>query len=232
MADGADYLVLDVADHAGPVDHLGHGPVTYTEKLVGAVDEQGHDIIGQGAHRVVEGEGVLAGYSPDNVEFAPVANGAERHDGPVGYGAAAVRDDGVYVDIHHGAKSLAMRAVALRGVERERVRRRLLEGNPALGIHQMAGIVVQAPALRVQHGERAFPKGEGGLHGSPDAPVIPVLGFELVHHKFDEVRLVAVEGVRFLEGDYLPVDAYLGVTLLAHLLEELLVASLAPADQW
>ena len=111
------------------------------------------------------------------------------------------------------------------------MRRRFPERDAGVRIHEMPGIMVQSPVLHIQYGKRTLPQRESRLHGAADTVSVPVIRLELVHDKFDEMRLVAVQGVDLGKRGNLPVDTGLGVTLLAQLLEEFLVAALAPVDK-
>ncbi len=231
MAHRADYPVVYILHDPRPVDHLGESALPHAEEFVGTIYYKGYHLIRESPNRVVEGESQLAGHRPQYLELAGVADTAQRDYPPVGYGDTPVGDDAVHIDVRHGAKALAVRAVALRRIEGEGMWRRFAERDAGVGVDQMPGIMVQAPVLHIQHGERAFAQGKGRLHGTAYASPVPVLRLELVHDKFDEMGLVAVQGVDIGERGYLGVYAHLGIALLAQLLEELLVAALAPVDK-
>ena len=109
--------------------------------------------------------------------------------------------------------------------------RRLLQRHAAFRVHQVLGEMVQLARLVVQDGERALALVERGDDRIPDTLLIPVPGLELVDHELDEMGLVAVHGLDRAEFVDLPVDAHLGVSALAELLEQFAVVALAAAHQ-
>ena len=111
------------------------------------------------------------------------------------------------------------------------MRRRLLEGDAVLRVHQVLGIMAQRVRLVVEHRERALPEAECGRHGRADARFVALAGLELVHDQLDEMCLVAVHRLHLVEAADLAVDAHLQVALLAERLEQLAVVALAPAHQ-
>ena len=138
-----------------------------------------------------------------------------------------VRDDGVDIHVHDGAEALAVRAVALRRIEGERVRLRLLEGSARHRVHQMLGEMLQRTRFQVHHGHRPLAHGNRLPHGVAHPLVVPRPGLEAVHDELDEMRLVAVQGLYALQFEDFPVDADLRVAALPELVEQLPVMALA-----
>ena len=124
-----------------------------------------------------------------------------------------------------------MRAVALRRIEGEAVRLRFLQGKAALRVYQMLGIMGQGTAFAVQNGQGAFADIERPPHGIPDAAVVSRFRLQAVHHHFNEVGFVTVQGVHLLQFTDFPVYADLRVAALAQLVEQLPVMALAAAHQ-
>ena len=228
---GTHERILDMVDHSVPGLHLGEVPVADAEQFVRAVNQERHRLVGQRADGLIEAESVFPGDGTHDVELLAFADLPQRDDGPVGDGLGPVRDDGVHIDVHDGPEALAMRAIALRRIEGEGMRLGLLEGSPGLGIHQVLGEMLQHAALQVHHRDGPLAGVQRVDHGVPHPLVVPVPGLEPVHHKFDEMRLVAVQGRYFLQGEDFPVDADLGEAPLAELLEQFPVVALAAADE-
>ena len=93
---------------------------------------------------------------------------AERDNSAVGDGYRTVRNDGVHIDIHYHSEALAMRAVAFRRIERERMRSRLLEGDSRVRIHQMLRVMAEDPGLHIHHSHGAFAPAQCDIHRIPD----------------------------------------------------------------
>ena len=111
------------------------------------------------------------------------------------------------------------------------MRRRLLQGDAAVRIHQMLGEMPERPRLHVHDGKRAFAGGKRRAHRTAHASVIAVSGLQLVHHELDEMAFVAVERIDLRKLLQLPVYAHSGEALAAQLVEEFAVVPLAASDQ-
>ena len=227
VAVGAYDGILDMVDHASPGLHLGQAAVAHPEQFVGAVHEQHDRLVREGADGLVQAEAVFPGDGADDVELPALADLPQRDDGPVGDGLGAVRDDGIDIHVHDGAEALAVRAVALRRIEGERVRLRLLEGSARHRVHQMLGEMLQRARFQVHHGHRPLAHGNRLPHGVAHPLVVPRPGLEAVHDELDEMRLVAVQGLYALQFEDFPVDADLRVAALPELVEQLAVMALA-----
>ena len=152
MAHRALDLVLYIIHHAVPAHHFRRTAFSDAHKLVGAEHQQGDGLVGEFGDRVVEGESVLAGYGAHCLAFAVFPQLAQRCDAPGGNAQRAIGDDRVDINIDYLSKSLAMRAVALRAVEGEAVRRRLLEGDAAVRVDQVLREVLKLSGFDVQDG--------------------------------------------------------------------------------
>ena len=216
-----------MVDHATPGLHLGKAAVAHPEQFVGAVYEQHDRLVREGADGLVQAETVFPGDGADDVELAALTDLPQRDDGPVGDGLGAVRDDRIDIHVHDGAEALAMRAVALRRVEGERVRLRLLEGGPRHRVHQVLGEMLQHARLQVHHGHRPLAGGKRLRDGVSHPLVVPGPWFEAVHDKFDEMGFIAVQGLYTLQFEDLSVDTDLRVTTLPELVEQLAVMALS-----
>ena len=102
------------------------------------------------------------------------------------------------------------------------------ETQPGLSRRTFPGRTV---GLRIEDGDRALSHVQGHHHGIPDALLVPGSRFELVHHEFDEVGYIPVQGFYFGKMADLPVDAHLRVSLAAQRVEKLAVMALAPSHQ-
>ncbi len=176
-----------------------------------------------------------------------VAHGLEQAPEVVGHLAARPRrqcalgqrqlvvgDDQLRIDLAAGAEPGAHRAGSERGVERERPRLELLEGEPV----PMAGQVLAERALPVgvgvvevhelQHDEAAG-QAEGGLHRVGEAATRLRLDGESVDDHLDRVLLLLLEDGDVVEPQHDPVDPHPGVALGHELAEEVGVLALALA---
>ena len=156
---------------------------------------------------------------------------AERDNSAVGDGYRAVRDDGVHIDIHYHPEALAMRAVAFRRIERERMRGRLLEGDSRVRVHQMFRVMAENSGLHIQHRHGTLAPAQCDIHRIPDPFLIAGGRFELVHHELDEMGLVPVQGCHRGKIPEFPVNADLGEAAFAELVEEFLVMAFAASDE-
>ena len=119
-------------------DRLREGAVPDPEQLVRTENYQRHGFVRNRGYRIIKGEIVFARYRAYNIEFSGFPYLSERDDTSVGDRDVAVRDYRVDIDIDNHSEAFAVRAVALRRVERERMRRRLLQRKPAVRIHEMS----------------------------------------------------------------------------------------------
>ena len=91
--------------------------------------------------------------------------------------------------------------------------------------------MVHIPRLLVHHREGTFPVVERGHHGVPYALLVIACRLEPVYDKLYEVGFVSVKLGDPREVTDFTVNAHLGVSSPAQLLEELLVMSFAAFDQ-
>ena len=85
--------------------------------------------------------------------------------------------------------------------------------------------------LHVHDRQRAFSEIQRRHHGCLYPLLILLRRLEAVDHQFDEMCLVAVQGRDFVQFAELSVDTHLGISALAHLLEQLLVMALPTLHQ-
>ena len=231
MADGTDDLVFDVAYDSWEGDHFRLVAFAYPEQFIRTVDEQAYGFLWDCRDGVVKGKVVFAGDRVDDVEFLRVAHLAEGDDAAVRYGDFPVGDDGVDVDVDDGAEALAVGAVSFGGVEGKRMGLGLLEGYAAVRVDEMLRVMPEFPGFGVKYGEGAFPRSEGRHDRTPDPCRIFLSWLHLVHHQFDEVNLVAVQGVHSDQVLDFPVDAHLGEAAAPQLVEQFAVVALAAPHQ-
>ena len=184
-------------------------------------------LLGKALDGIVQREIVAAAQHFEDGEEHVVAVLAQRLDGPVAQRKPGVGDD--LPDVEHRllAQSVAMRAGALRGVERKGVGRRVLESHARRGAHQVARIEALLFGAVVVDGHRSlalphrlFQRGHQPLTGF-------VVHYQTVHHQVDGVYLVTVEthpGGYFAD---LAVDAGVDVALLGQRFEQFAVVALA-----
>ncbi len=152
-----------------------------------------------------------------------------------------VGDDQLRVDLHPGAEAGALRAGAPRGVEGERPRLELVEGQvvvqagQVLGVHPLAVRVGLRQVDEVED-DHAAREAERGLDRVGEPPPGGVLHREAVDDHLDVVLLLLLQrrqarGARHLvEADDRAVHPRPGVALGLQFLEQLGVLALAAAD--
>ena len=125
-----------------------------------------------------------------------------------------------------------MRAGTQRGIEREIVGSGFQVRQPGGGIHERAAVVAHFVGLGVENHQLAVSLLECQVNGLGKA--FGVLGphFEAVHHELHAVVDISVQ--LHAEGDFaqLAIDAHVDISLLAQVLKQVLVVSLAVLDQW
>ena len=107
------------------------------------------------------------------------------------------------------------------------MRLRLLERQAAFRVHQVLGIVLQRTGFEVEDGDGALAGRQGASDRFADPLLVALLRFHPVHDKFDEMDLVAVQGLNLVEFPDLPVDPHLDIAPAAELVEEFAVMALA-----
>ena len=107
----------------------------------------------------------------------------------------------------------------------------LLQRKAAFRVYQMLGEMGQGIALDIQDGQGAFADIERAGYGIPDAAVVSRLGLEAVHHHFDEVGLVTVQGLYFLQFQDFAIYAHFGIAAPAQLVQEFAVVALSAPDE-
>ena len=230
LTDGTGDGILNVVDNPAPAFHLREVALSHAEKVLRTKDKEAHSLVREGVDGVIQTEIVFAGDGPDDVEFTVFPHLPQRHDATVRDGLAAVRNDGVHVHVHNGPEALAMGAIALRRVEGEAVRLRFLQGQAALRVHQVLGIVGKGAGFLVQDGNGAFSQVECPAYRLPHAAVVPGGGLEPVHHQFYEVGLVSVQCRNALQLKDFSVYTHFRVAAFAHLVEEFPVVTFSAPD--
>ncbi len=91
----------------------------------------------------------------------------------------------------------------------------------------MLGKVSEFVRAELQQGDRAFAEVQRCHHGVPHPLLVPLRRLELIHNQFDEMTLVAVQGIHFVQREDIPVHPDIGVATLAELVEQFAVVPLA-----
>ena len=123
-----------------------------------------------------------------------------------------------------------MGAGALGRVEREGVRRGVLEGHARRGAHQVARVETLLPGPVVVDGHRALALAHRLLQRGHQPFAGLLTDHEAVDHQVDGVYLVAVEAHARRYFADLAVDARIDVPLLGQRLEQFAVVALAALD--
>ncbi len=152
-ADRADNRLGNILHDAAVADHFRKPALADAEQLVGAEYQQGYNLIGEVLDRLENGKIVFARDGADDVEFLGLADLPQRHDCPVSDAHLPVGDNGVHIDVHNHPEALAVRAVALRRIERKGVRLGLRQRHPRVRTDQMLRIMVQLAGLHVHYGQ-------------------------------------------------------------------------------
>ena len=118
-ADRTDHLVADIFHYPAEGNHLRLGSFADAEQVVASENDVRNRLIRHCVDRIEKGETVLPGDGADDVELLGLPDLAQGNDSSVGHRNAPVGDNGVQIDIHNHSQTLAVRAVALRRVERE-----------------------------------------------------------------------------------------------------------------
>ena len=91
--------------------------------------------------------------------------------------------------------------------------------------------MLQGAGLHVHYCQGAFASRKGGKYRLADTLGIRGVRLELVDHELDEMGLVPVQLGHLGKILQLAVNAYLRISALAHLVEELLVMAFTPSDE-
>ncbi len=184
-------------------------------------------LLGERLPRLVEVDPALAGDRPHDVA-APgggLADGAERLDRALVHRELRVRHHEGGVHLHAGAEAGALGAHALGRVEREELRRRLREGDPAV----VAGAVLGEDLVGLALGgddDGALPELERRLHRVGEALAEPRLRDQAVHDRVDRVLLLLVEADLVVERQHDAVHPHPGEAGLPDLLDHVTVLAL------
>ena len=131
--DGKWAIVYDYIEGRSLTDLM----LSYPEKFIGTEDYERYDFFRKFVNRVIERDTVFSGDGPYDVEFLCLADLAQGHYGAVGNGYGSVRDDRIHIHIDDDSEALAVRAISLRRVERERVRSWFREGDSCIRADEM-----------------------------------------------------------------------------------------------
>ena len=199
-----------------------------------ALDE--HRAVGRGD--LVPGDvGVVAQVHGNGVEHLRpiVAHVEDVAQGTVADGLVGRAHQVVDVDDAMDAQTVALRARAVGGVEREVTRLQVIDGVAVLGARQGKRVFEQLagalPFLHEPDGDVALGQARSRLDGLGDAAQRPVLDGDTVDDDLDGVLELLVKRHAFLvvETDDLAVDAHAGKALGTQVLEKLRVLALAAA---
>ena len=156
---------------------------------------------------------------------------ADALDAAVGDGAFAVGNDLGQIDGGDVAQAAAMRAGALRRIERESIGGGDIKRKARVGTHEVAAEMLQLVVCERKHGNGALALVHRAGHGILDALAVFFPGHQLVHDQFHKVDLVAVQRPGFTQVGQLPVDPHLRESFPLQLRKEFPVVAFAPADQ-
>ena len=106
------------------------------------------------------------------------------------------------------------------------MRRRLLQGHARIRIHEMLGEMLQGISAGLQHRHRTLSQVEGGHHGIPDPLLVSLRRLELIDHKLNEMALVAVQGIDFIQRPDLAVNPDFSISTPPQLVEKFPVVTL------
>ena len=200
------------------------------QRLRVAVEHGIEPLLREARDRVVEREVVAPAEHLQLGEEQVVAVFAQGFDGPLAQRKLRVGNDLRQVEDRLLAQSVAVGAGPLRGVEREGVRRRVLEGHARRGAHQVARVEALLSGAVVVDGHRALALAHRLLERGHQPVARVGRDLEAVHHQVDRVDLVAVEAHAGRDLADLAVDAGVDVALSGQRLEELPVVALAALD--
>ena len=225
----------DVLGHALPREELASARrrellQVDRQRLGIAVKHGVQRLLGETFDRIVEREIVTAAQHLQNGEKHVVAVLAQRSDGPFAQREAGIGNDLPHVENRLLAQSVAMGAGALGRVEREGVRRGVLEGHARRGAHQVARVETLLPGPVVVDGHRALALAHRLLQRGHQPFAGLLADHEAVDHQVDGVYLVAVEAHARRYFADLAVDARIDVPLLGQRLEQFAVVALAALD--
>ena len=187
-------------------------------------------LLGEGLDRIVEREVVAAAQHLEDGEEHVVAVLAQRFDGPLAQREPLVGDDLGQVEDGLLAQPVAVRAGALGRVEREGVRRRVLEGDACRGAHQVARIETLLLGAVVVDGHRPLALAHRLLERGHQPVARRLAHLQPVDNQVDRVNLVAVEAHAGRDFADFAVDAGIDVALFGQGLEKLAVVALAALD--
>ena len=197
------------------------------QRLRIAVQHGVQPLFGETRHGIVEREVITAAQHLQHGEEQVVAVLAQRLHGPFAQRQPRIGDDLLQVEDRLLAQAVAMGTGALRRVEREGVRRGVLESDARRRTHQVARIetLLLRPVVIDGHRALALPHGLAE-RGHKPLGRLPAHD-EPVHHQVDRMDLVAVQSHPGRDFAYLAVDARIDVTLSGQGLEQLAVVALA-----
>ena len=172
-------------------------------------------------------------YLPENRRVAIFPQGRKS---ALTYGELGIGDNLLLVDDAHRAQPFAVRARALRRIEREVVRRRLAVADARDGAHEVFGEIAHSVlafrlCVLVVHHHQPVALREGVPHALAQPLHVLCADFEFVYHHLDVVVFVAVEFHALHRLAQFAVHAHREKAFLAHGLEEFLVMSLSCAHQ-
>ena len=208
-----------------------HGFVLEVEAHVGAGEDVVESLIGKFADGSLYVGSVHSAYCLDLPEYERVLIFAQRYYRPFVNRFCLVGDYLFPVDEVYVAEALAPAACALGRVEREIVGCGLGIRESALGVHQHLAVMAHLAGLHVDDHELAVALPERVFHRLPEPAEVGAVHAQPVHHQFHRVVAVSVELESVDEFAQLSVDSDVEVSLLAQVLEELLVVSLAVFDK-
>ena len=201
------------------------------QALVGAIEDVVQRLFGEFIQRGVEGAAIFftdGRYLPKDLHILVFA---QRQDAAIADVQGHVGHDLVTVDDIDISQSLAMRAGAQGRVEREIVRCRFHVGQSRGGIHERPAIVAYFVGFGIEYHQLSVALLESQVNGVFQAFTVLVGHLQAIDNKFHTVVHIAVQ--LHAKGDFPqhPIDPDVDVSLLAEILEQVLVVSLAVLDK-
>ena len=201
------------------------------QTLITAIQYFIDDILRQLAHRSLQRSLITFQQSLDLPENHRILVLSQRRDGSFVHRKRTVGYHLVHINQIHIAQPLAARARTLRRIERKVMRSRLAIRKPRHRTHQAFAVVPHTFGLRIQNHQQSVPLLHGNCHALLQARFILSVHRHLVYHHFDVMVLVAVELHPVNDFFHLSVHTHVKIPFLPHLLEKLLIVSLARTDQ-
>ena len=175
---------------------------------------------------------VISALLPRTVPF-------QGRDGAFIKGAVRVRDQQIGIDFLLAAQPLAVRARAVRRIERKRAWLDFRQADAVNRAGQVFGVIqvcrrIDAEVLHRQipfaQFQRGFDRiGQAGAHLAAFILIFRLADYQPVHHGFNRVILVAVQRDFILQAVHRAVGAHAHKTGLADLIQHSLVGALAAA---